>query len=180
MSRNREHNIGVDKLSVMDYIVSTILVLATKSMKLEEAIAQKQFCSEYEKLAVNLQYTATVFRLRLMEQLKPFNLSPEQFNILRILRGQHPKPATVKLLIERMLDRSPNVSRLVEKLRAKGYVERHECPEDRRAVDVLITKHGLDLLAEIDRTLMEAPHAKETLSIEQARQLNHLLDQLRG
>ncbi len=149
-------------------------------MKLEDAIKQPRFKSEVEKLSVNLLYTGSWYNAISLKTLKPFGISPQQYNILRILRGQYPKPATIQLIKERMLDEMSNVSRLVEKLRAKGLLERHTCPDDRRAVDVVITRQGLDLLTEIAPVLTKANSVLGALNETEARQLNALLDKLRG
>jgi len=149
-------------------------------MRLEDAIVQRHFRSEFEKLAVNLQFTAALYRNHLRAALHPYGLSPEQFNILRILRGQHPTPASAKLVSERMLDKSSNVSRLVEKLRQKGYVTRGECGADRRQVDLLITEKGLDVLAALDENLEAQPGMDRFVTKKEAKHLNELLDRLRG
>ncbi|GIV59339.1 MarR family transcriptional regulator [Rhodocaloribacter litoris] len=149
-------------------------------MRIEEAIKQKRFKSEYHKLALNLMYTGSWLQTLSLRGLKPHGLSPQQYNILRILRGQHPDPVTVQAIKERMLDRMSNVSRLVEKLRQKGLLVRRTCPHDRRAVDVVITQAGLDLLERIDREEAVWLEALHTLSPEEARRLNELLDKVRG
>lgn len=149
-------------------------------MTLEEAIKQKKFDNEFEKLMVNILFTSGWVSTQNAALLKPYKISGQQYNILRILRGQHPQPATVNLLIERMLDKMSNASRLVEKLRQKGLVERKECPADRRQVDVLITDAGLKLLAEMDVKNKQFIENIQTLSVEEAKQLNQLLDKYRG
>jgi len=149
-------------------------------MKIEEEIKQKHFRSEYDKLVINLLYSGGWTDAILNRRLKPYRLSMQQYNILRILRGQHPNPATVNLLKERMLDKMSNASRLVEKLRVKGLVERHACQQDRRAVDIFITQEGLNLLAEIDSFLESWEEQFKTLTPEEASTLNFLLDKLRG
>ncbi|RMF53537.1 MAG: MarR family transcriptional regulator [Bacteroidetes bacterium] len=149
-------------------------------MRIEDAIKQKRFKSEYHKLALNLMYTGSWLQTLSLRGLKPYGLSPQQFNILRILRGQHPEPVTVQAIKERMLDQMSNVSRLVEKLRQKGLVERRTCPHDRRAVDVVITQAGLDLLERIDREEAAWLEHLHTLTPEEAHQLNGLLDKVRG
>jgi DNA-binding MarR family transcriptional regulator len=98
---------------------------------------------------------------------------------IRILRGQHPRPATVNLLQERMLDRMSNASRLVEKLRRKGYVQRHVCDNDRRRCDIRITETGLQVLAEIDNGETGWEANFRALSESEARERNALLDKLR-
>ncbi|MFL5763785.1 MAG: MarR family winged helix-turn-helix transcriptional regulator [Bacteroidia bacterium] len=131
-------------------------------------------------MLLNIIFTSGWLSSKHAGTLKPYGISAQQFNLLRILRGQHPKPASVNLLIDRMLDKNSNASRLVEKLRLKKLVERTVCPEDRRAVNVIITQKGLDLLAELDKH--ESAFLKElkTLSEKEAEQLNYLLDKLRG
>ena len=104
-------------------------------MKIEKEIKQSKFKSEHQKMLINILYTSSWLAAKHAASLKPAGLSTQQFNILRILRGQHPEPATVNLLIDRMLDKNSNASRLVEKLRLKKLVERAICPEDRRAVN---------------------------------------------
>ena len=150
-------------------------------MRLEDEIVQKSFKDEFHKLAINLQFTAAHYRNEFRGKLKPYGISPEQFNILRILRGQHPGAASAKLVAERMIDKSSNVSRLVEKLLLKGLVKRSACDEDRRAVDLEITARGLEVLLQIDED-MKTEHISlvDTLTKSEAKQLNNLLDKVRG
>ncbi len=148
--------------------------------KLEDELQQKNFTDDSQRLAVNIMYTFSWLNTMNIQRLKPFGLSPQQYNILRILRGQHPQPVTVNLLKERMLDKMSNASRLVEKLRTKGLLERRTCPDDRRAVDVLITEKGLTLLAQIERTEVIWEAKFKQLSAEDINILNELLDRLRG
>lgn len=150
-------------------------------MKLEDEIQQKEFKDEFQKALVNIIYTYNWVEARHKDFFKQYDLTPQQFNILRILRGQHPKPCTVNLLKERMLDKMSDASRIVERLRIKELLHRSVCPSDRRSVDVAITKKGLDLLKRMDLQLEE--HNREilkTLTEEEAKQLNALLDKLRG
>jgi DNA-binding MarR family transcriptional regulator len=109
---------------------------------------------------------------------KKYDISSQQFNILRILRGQNGNPASMGLLQDRMLDRMSNASRLVEKLKQKGLVDRSECIIDRRQVDVLITRKGLDLLDEIGPKLDS--NLIENITNDEALTLNKILDKLRG
>ncbi len=102
----------------------------------------------------------------------------QQYNILRILRGQHPKAATINLLKERMLDKMSDVSRLVERLRKADLVERKNCELDRRAVDVKITPKGLQLLKTIDEEIVELDSCMKSLSEKEIIQLNKLLDKM--
>src|SRR3954470_1429734 len=149
-------------------------------MEIGKEIKQTKFKNEHHKMLINLFFTSNWLGAKHACNLKPYGISSQQFNLLRILRGQHPKPASVNLLIDRMLDKNSNASRLVEKLRLKKLVERTVCPEDRRAVNVVITQKGLDLLNELDK--QEGMFIKElkNLSEKEAEQLNSLLDKLRG
>ncbi len=148
-------------------------------MKLSEEIKQKKFKSEYQKLAINLVYTANWLNYHHEKSCRKFGITSEQFNILRILRGQHPKPATVNLLIERMLNKTSNASRLVEKLRVKEMVARQTSENDRRACDVIITKKGLALLKQLDAVESEWNELLEPLSEAESKKMNQLLDKLR-
>jgi DNA-binding MarR family transcriptional regulator len=149
-------------------------------MQIEKEIKQDKFKNEYHKLSVNILYTGSWLSIKNQAHLKPFGLTYQQYNILRILRGQYPNPATVSLLIDRMLDKMSNASRLVEKLRQKKLVERRTCKNDRRAVDVIITERGLDLLTEIETHDPEWEKVFTALTAAEAKELDNLLDKLRG
>ncbi len=149
-------------------------------MGLEEDIKQRKFKNQYQKAGVNLAFTYSFMVNRNMRMLKKFGLTLPQFNILRILRGQHPKVTTVNDLIDRMLDKSSNASRIVEKLRAKNLVERRVSELDRRAVDISITQAGLNLLALIDKVEHEFYFGIDSLTEEEATLLNVLLDKGRN
>jgi DNA-binding MarR family transcriptional regulator len=149
-------------------------------MEIGKEIKQNKFKNEYQKMLINILFTSNWLGSKHAVNLKPYGISSQQFNLLRILRGQHPKPASINLLIDRMLDKNSNASRLVEKLRIKKLVDRTQCPEDRRAVNVIITQKGLDLLAELDK--QESGFLKElkNLTEKEAEIINTLLDKLRG
>ena len=104
-------------------------------MKIEEEIKQPTFKSAHQKAHINLIYTSGWVQQAQASLFKPFGVTLPQYNVLRILRGQHPKPATISLLIDRMLDKTSNASRIVDKLEAKALVTRKQCPADRRTVD---------------------------------------------
>lgn len=148
-------------------------------MKIEEAIKQKNFGSEVEKMVVNLIYTGNWILNINAQALKPTSLTTQQFNVLRILKGQHPKPAAISLVNERMLDKMSNASRLVEKLRQKGLVERTPCSDDRRQVDVRLTDQGLAALTEANAAIHNASKKFNGLSEKEVATLNNLLDKLR-
>ncbi len=149
-------------------------------MKLEEEISQKSFKTEFHKATVNLIYTYNWLVNYQIELLKPYEITLQQFNILRILRGQYPNPTTIKLLKERMLDKMSDASRIVEKLRLKKLIDRKVCPNERRKVDVIITPKGLELLKEIDSHDDEVIAKISTLNEYEVKQLNKLLDKMRG
>ncbi|NHE57663.1 MarR family winged helix-turn-helix transcriptional regulator [Cyclobacterium plantarum] len=149
-------------------------------MKIEEEIRQKPFKDVYTKAMVNLLYTHSYLVSRQSRLFKPYGLSPEQYNVLRILRGKHPDPTTVSSIQDRMLNKMSNASRLVEKLKQKGMVERKECAEDRRQVDITITDKGLETLSRLENEVKLFNKDSIQLSEEEAIQLNGLLDKLRG
>ena len=148
-------------------------------MSIEKEIKQKAFASEYHKLVINLLFTANWIRSREHRLLRIFSISPQQYNVLRILKGQHPKPSSLILIRERMLDKDSNASRLVDKLCEGGYTHRIQCSKDRRQVDISITTKGIDLLdnlrPEVDKLHAQLSHIGE----EDAKTFNRLLDKLR-
>nr|WP_299819191.1 MarR family transcriptional regulator [uncultured Pontibacter sp.] len=149
-------------------------------MKIEEEIKQKTFKSAYHKAFINVMYTSGWLQQQQAAIFKPYSITLPQYNILRILRGQHPQPATVSLLIERMLDKTSNASRIVDKLEVKGLVTRKQCPADRRTVDVLITDKGLGLLKEMETIEGGEATGIKNLTEEEAITLSDLLDKIRN
>jgi len=149
-------------------------------MKIEEEIKQKSFKSEYQKLAVNLLFTHG-WLISLQKGLfEKHDITIAQYNILRILRGQYPNPLSVNLLKERMLDKMSDTSRLVERLRIKGLLERKTCKQDRRKSDVKITDKGLELLSTLEPIDMQIENTLQILNKDEAKTLNYLLDKIRG
>lgn len=149
-------------------------------MRLEDEIKQKKFKSEHHKLVLNLIYTGNWIQIDSLRFFKKYGLSSQQYNILRILRGQHPNPVNLGLIQERMLDKNSNASRLVDKLKLKKLVERKESKVDRRQIDLTITEKGLELLKEIDPEVDKLESSYGKLTDEEAKLLNDLLDKLRG
>lgn len=147
-------------------------------MKIEDEIKQPVFNDVFQKGLINILYTAGWIGQRNAVPLKEYGITSPQFNVLRILRGQHPKPATVNLLIERMLDKTSNASRIVDKLELKKLVTRTVCPSNRRAVDIRITEAGLQLLGKLDAVFAREPQLRNLTEAE-AAQLNDLLDKIR-
>jgi DNA-binding MarR family transcriptional regulator len=146
---------------------------------IEEEIKQSRFKSEYHKVVVNILLTANTLYATNSRFLKKYGLSPEQYNVLRILRGQFPKNSSVLLLQERMLDKMSNASRLVDKLESKELLTRKQCPSDRRQVEILITEKGLNLLREIDLTFDKRNKRLDFLPEEKIKEINHYLDEIR-
>ncbi len=149
-------------------------------MKIEDEIKQKKFSSEYQKAHINITFTASWLNTQMNTLFKPYGISSQQFNILRILRGQHPHPAPLKLLTERMIDKMSNTSRLVEKLYQKKLVERNTCPKNRRQVDIVLTPKGRQLLEEVSAAMENFFYRSYNVTLEEAKELNRVLDKLRG
>ena len=151
-------------------------------MRLEDEIKQPVFQSDAQKAYLNVVYTAGWMNQRQAAAFKGYGLTGPQYNILRILRGQHPLPATVALLIERMLDKTSNASRIVDKLEEKKLVTRTVCPANRRAVDIRITEAGLALLRQVDESGIANFNQSEQqhLSESELVLLNELLDKIRA
>lgn len=148
-------------------------------MRLEDEIFQKQFRNEYHKLAVNLLYTNSILSSFISNFLKKYGISMQQYNILRILRGQYPQFASVSLLKERMLDKMSDASRLVDRLKIKGLLIRKTNKSDRRGVEITITQKGLWLLKQIDKKNNSIDKLLDNLSVKEAKMLNDLLDKMR-
>jgi MarR family transcriptional regulator, multiple gene regulator MgrA len=146
---------------------------------IEKLISTRTFTSEYHKGLVSLIFVSNWIISRHQAFFKQYDITLQQFNILRILRGQHPKSASINTLKERMLDKMSDVSRLVERLRKAGLVERKNSDVDRRAVDVMITAKGLSLLSIIDEQIGSLEDTlKESLNDKEVVQLNRLLDKM--
>ncbi|MDG1917295.1 MAG: MarR family transcriptional regulator [Flavobacteriales bacterium] len=149
-------------------------------MNLEQSISQAKFDSEQEKLMINVIYSANLLNLITTRLFKPFDLSPQQYNVLSILRGQKGSSIALMEIENRMLDKSSNVSRLVDKLISKDLVNRSVCSDDRRRIEILITSNGISILKEIDAILSEMnSKLKELISDDDANQTNRILDHLR-
>jgi len=148
-------------------------------MRLEEEIKQKEFKSEYIKLALNVMYTGNWLHLLQTRKLKKWGLSHQQYNVLRILRGQYPNVASVGTVLARMLEPSSNITRLVDKLEVKKMVSRCENKDNRRMQDLKITKEGLQLLEEIGSELDDLSNMFEYLDVEEVKTANKVLDSLR-
>lgn len=145
--------------------------------KIEEEIQQKKFKSIHQKAVINLIYTSNWLQGRQHEFFKTFGITGQQFNILRILKGQYPKSISGTEIKSRMLDRNSDVSRLLDRLAAKKLITKNTCPNDKRAWDVLITDAGITLLKHINKTRKQ-DHVL-SLTEEEAGALSDLLDKAR-
>lgn len=148
-------------------------------MKIEEEIKQPKFRNGHQKAVINLLYTASWIQGRQQDFFKPFKITAQQFNILRILKGQHPKSISGTEIKSRMLDKNSDVSRLLDRLIAKSLISKKVCPNDKRATDINITDSGLDLLRDIDKFQTQIDEVM-SLTEDEAVQLSNLLDKSRG
>lgn len=150
-------------------------------MRIEDEIKQaKKFTNEYERLLVNLLFTASWIESKNIKRLKPFGISSQQYNVLRILRGASPKAIMLIEIATRMIDKNSNTSRLIDKLVSKGLANREISVSNRRQVDIRITEKGLNLLKEIDELSKIWLQEMKTLTVKEASNTNVLLDKLRS
>jgi DNA-binding MarR family transcriptional regulator len=149
-------------------------------MSIEQDIKQDKFSSEFDKVAINILFTSSWLSNVNASRLKAHDITPEQFNVLRILRGSYPKAMMLADITSRMIDKSSNCTRLVEKLRQKGMVKREICEGNRRQVDISITEKGLGVLKKIDAEETEWISTLKNISKQEAQELNRILDKLRG
>jgi DNA-binding MarR family transcriptional regulator len=147
-------------------------------MTLEKDINQQVFRSEYQKSMINLIYTFNWVNEKVNRRFEPFDITQQQFNILRILRGAG-QPLSTLQIRQRMLDRMSDTSRIVDRLVKKGMVKKTTSREDRRLVDVLLTDKGKKLLQTMDGLNEELESIFKYLSEQEAKQLNILLDKIR-
>lgn len=148
-------------------------------MSLENDIAQSEFRNEYHKALINLLYTNNFVVDNMNRAFKDYDITRQQYNVLRILRGKAPEPVTINHIKERMIDRMSDASRIVERLRLKGLIERKQNIDDRRAVEVYITQEGLSLLDKLAAVAEGFENFFSPLSSEEAATLNALLDKVR-
>ena len=149
-------------------------------MKIEEIVKSSVIMGLSQKTVLNIIFTHNDITERLIEILKPYDLSNEQYNVLRILRGQKGNPANMFLIQERMLARTSNTTRLVDKLLLKELVTRKVCIENRRKIEVLITEKGLAILKELDPKVDDyGNNIVARLTTNELEQLNHILEKIR-
>jgi DNA-binding MarR family transcriptional regulator len=150
-------------------------------MTIEQVIKSTQPMPLPRRTVLNIMYTQTVIVELFNEIMKPYDLSHEQYNVLRILRGQKGTPANMSTIQQRMIAKSSNTTRLVDKLLVKELVTREVCPANRRKIEILITAKGLALLAELDPKVdAHENHFGNNLSQPEMDTLNTLLEKFRG
>jgi len=146
-----------------------------------EAEIKGHFRNEYHKGIINLNYTVKQIAYQFYQTLKKHELTEQQYNVLRVLRGFRSEGSvSIGFVKERMLDKNSDVSRIVDKLFERGLLDRKECPIDRRQKDLKITDKGLALLDEMFYCEKEVGNLLTNLSVEEVKQLNFLLDKIRG
>lgn len=150
-------------------------------MKIEQEISQKKFRNAWQKSAINLLFTSSWLQLRMRDYMKGYGITPQQYNVLKILKGQFPNPVSTCVLRDRMLDKMSDVSRIIARLQEKELVGVQRASHDKRLVDIVISDKGMELLEKIDMNTdrMDGMLA-EQLSAEEAETLSNLLDKLRG
>ncbi|RKR84759.1 DNA-binding MarR family transcriptional regulator [Mucilaginibacter gracilis] len=149
-------------------------------MHIDKEIQSDKFDDNYHRVTVNLLYTYGWLGNLVRGQFEKHNITQQQFNVLRILRGQFPKPATVNLLKERMIDKMSDASRIVDRLVQKGLATRCTNNKDRRSVDIRISDEGLEILSKMDHEYKAKDYLQQHLTDEEAAQLSALLDKMRG
>ncbi len=148
-------------------------------MGLDQDIQQTRFRNAWQKAAINLLYTLGWMKDRMKPVFDSEDITAQQFNILRILRGSFPQPLSTLQIRERMLEKMSDTSRIVDRLIAKGLVKKVTCKSDRRLVDVIITDKGKKLLERLDLKQDEMDKVLGNLSEKEAEQLSDLLDKIR-
>ena len=152
-----------------------------KTTTLEEAIEQERFSSEEEKALVNIIFTGNWVQHKLQTFFKQFEgLTHQQYNVLRILKGQNGKPLSLLEIKRRMLDPNSDTSRIIDRMVSKGMIHRSICADDRRQIELRIEPRGEALLGRIGESHLQLFESLAQLPVERLRTLNLLLDEARG
>lgn len=149
-------------------------------MEIEKEIHNLKFINNFQKASVNIIYTHNWLNSFVKAELSKHKITNQQFNILRILRGQYPKPTTINTIKERMLDKMSDASRIVDRLVQKNLITRTVCEKDRRAVDIIINEKGLKLLEGIKLEEAMTKSFQKNITEDEAQTLSFLLDKFRG
>ena len=149
-------------------------------MGIDKDIHQNKFLNEHQRATVNILFTYGWMMERIKEFLKPVDITPQQFNILRILRGSHPQPLSTLQIRERMLDKMSDTSRIVDRLILKGWANKAASRKDRRLVDIVISPKGIKLLEKLDARQEELDGILGNISVKDAATLSKILDKIRN
>lgn len=149
-------------------------------MKLEEEIRQSKFESMHQKAVLNVIFTANWINGRFRDIFKPYDLTPQQYNVLRILRGRHPQSANPGEIKDVMLDKNPDLTRLCDRLCKVGMITRTVNKNNRRKMNIKITDKGLEVLAQIDPEMRRLQESMVFISEDESSHLSDLLDKMRG
>jgi len=147
---------------------------------LEEELKQRRYVNIHQKAHLNVLFSANWLITQTKEVLKPYDITHQQFNVLKILKGKYPNTCAVHDIKEVMIDRGPDLTRLLNRLIKKGYVTRNVCEENRRKLDIAITEEGIKLIKEIDPKLKKQFIDHPVISEEEANELNRILDKMRS
>jgi DNA-binding MarR family transcriptional regulator len=154
------------------------MLITTPEMSIDKDINQRKFRNEFQRAGINLIYTFNWANEQIKQLFDQYDITPQQFNILRILRGAG-EPLSTLQIRQRMLDKMSDTSRIVDRLIKKALVKKLTCKMDRRLVDVTITEKGLKLLEKMDRHETDMDGVFKNLSEAEAKTLNKLLDKIR-
>lgn len=150
-------------------------------MRIEEVTKTNSEMDVSRKVILNIIHTQALISENMNDFLKPYDLSSEQFNVLRILKGQKNVPANMSVIQERMITKNSNTTRLIDKLLHKEYVNRKVCIDNRRKIEITITQKGLNVLNELNPKLIEhETFFAQNLSQNELEQLNNLLEKFRN
>lgn len=149
-------------------------------MRINQEIQSEKFENEFQKSLVNLIFTYSWANQNVKMVLEPYGITQQQFNVLRILRGQYPQPCQIKLVKNRILDKMSDVSRIVDRLVQKQLIKKSINLRDKRATNIVISDKGLALLAKMDIEVDFSKFIRPNLTEAEAQQLNELLDKFRG
>lgn len=149
-------------------------------MQLQKEVKTTKFENTHQQALVNIIYTYSWVSQRVKEILTPYGITQQQYNVLRILRGQYPSPSTIGLIKNRILDKMSDTSRIVDRLVEKGYLDKTTNLRDKRAVDIVITDKALALLRKLDKEVDFSTLIAQNITDDESKQLNILLDKFRG
>jgi DNA-binding MarR family transcriptional regulator len=149
-------------------------------VKIEQAIQQASFDNSLHKAVINLVYTSNWMRDKQNQLFKPYGILPQHFNVMKILKGKHPELVSPSYIKEVMLDKAPDLTRLVDKLVQKGWASRKQCEQNRRMVEIGLTEKGVKVLEVLNEQVKaNATSLQNRLTETEAEQISDLLDKLR-